>query len=202
MKSKLPVIALLLIVLSCGYALMPSNAYACSCAGPGTPQDGLQMAGAVFAGKVLNITQTAQPYSQHRVLFEVISTWKGDVGREVIITTAGNSAACGYEFSVGSTYLVYASSYADRVSIGIGSTSVDLPFGMPELTTGMCSRTSLLADAAHDLAVLGAGNPPVQDSFLEKLKDFLPYLLLASLLAIGLLAYRRSARLKARGHSD
>ncbi len=202
MKSKLPVIALLLIALSCGYALMPSNAYACYCIAPATPQDGLQQASTVFTGKVLNITRTSQPYSQDQVRFEVISTWKGNVGREVILTTTGSSTSCGYLFAVGSTYLVYADSYADRVSIAIGSASVDLPLGTPKLLATICNRTNLVADAAHDLAALGPGSPPAQDTLSEKLKDILPYLLLTILLAAALLLYRRFRLRKARGHSD
>jgi hypothetical protein len=71
---------------------------------------------------------------------DVAKSWKGDVEDPMIIWTATNSAACGYNFEEDVSYLVYA--YGVE---GYG------------LSTNICSRTQLLDDADSDLAALGSG---------------------------------------------
>jgi len=84
------------------------------------------------------------------VRFQVDKQWKGVTTDTVPVVTAADSAACGYPFVTGKTYLVYAR-------------KLD---GEPELQTNLCSRTKPLASAQDDLAALGEGqvrlSEPVQ----------------------------------------
>ncbi len=119
---------------------------ACSCIGPQPSCQATWQAHAVFVGQVVDITD-AQPaarpdspaalFDRRRVSFKVSETFRGDVGASVIIRTGFGDADCGYAFAVGSSYLVYA----HRVPTG-------------ELTTGICSRTRPLSEAADDLTYL------------------------------------------------
>lgn len=78
------------------------------------------------------------------VLFDVEQTWKNVNEEKVTVTTATNSASCGYEFEVGKEYLVYG--YIQDGAI----------------ETTICSRTASLADATEDLSILGVGEIPSQ----------------------------------------
>jgi hypothetical protein len=59
----------------------------------------------------------------------------------VVVYTGWGGGDCGYEFQVGSSYLVYAG-------------------GQTDLGTSICSRTADLGHAQADLAVLGPGTVP------------------------------------------
>jgi hypothetical protein len=140
-------------------------AYACSCAPPGSPQDALNDATAVFGGTVTAIEAPfGTPICKEtfpfidvvvssgdpvRVIFEVTDVWKGAVDRRVIVTTSRNGASCGYSFQVGERYLVYASSQST------------------ELRASLCSRTNHLAQAQNDLVVLGAGAQPAPSAAID-----------------------------------
>jgi hypothetical protein len=66
--------------------------------------------------------------------------WKGVNKGTARVFTSSQSAACGYRFSKGHTYLVYASGNSRG-----------------RLSTNICSRTKRLKDAREDLDQLGAG---------------------------------------------
>lgn len=123
------------------------NAAACSCIMPESPQQTLQKSAAVFTGRVTGMTgevdgplgfggSSADPVI---VSFDVSRAWKGITENRVEIITAQSSASCGYRFEKGKEYLVYAYESEGKLS------------------TGLCSRNALLADAAGDLNALGAG---------------------------------------------
>jgi hypothetical protein len=63
---------------------------------------------AIFSGEVLEISESAADENSLLVKLKVATSWKGKLNREVTITTAENSAMCGYTFEVGKKYLVYA----------------------------------------------------------------------------------------------
>ncbi|MEO0458916.1 MAG: hypothetical protein AAF152_20370 [Cyanobacteria bacterium P01_A01_bin.114] len=129
--SKLAVVGLL---ITPGIVSIESEpAYGCSCMQPESALVERDRNAAVFAGEVSGITPTATGYT---VDFTVSDQWKGDLGETVQVTTADNSAACGYYFEVGQAYLVYA--YGDST----------------DLSVGLCSRTTLLENAAADIAEL------------------------------------------------
>lgn len=121
--------------------VLPSpNALACSCIPPGTPQEHLDRAAAVFQGMAKNVSQDAD--YNYLVTFDVAKSWKGVSTPEVKISTARDSAACGYNFEEGKEYVVYA--YDNE----------------GELATGLCERTALASDASEDFAALGEGTVP------------------------------------------
>ncbi len=128
------------------------QAYACSCAGPGSPSEELEQFDAVFTGRVVSIQHSfdpdAAPYSPRdrtTVGFEVSAVWKGDVQETMYVTTAPSDASCGFSFVEGEEYIVY----------GYDSSRADDGYSV-----GLCSRTALLGQAQADLDELGQGHAP------------------------------------------
>jgi hypothetical protein len=145
MKLRIP-----LIVIAAGLFVSDSVCvYACSCIGSGTPGTSLRSAVSVFAGKVTSV-KTAEPAGRSinsvRVTFEVSRVWKGDKAPWIAAETAMAGASCGFSFSTGEEYIVYAG----------GSSAV------PQVS--LCSRTRLLRNAAEDLRELGQGERPMPPS--------------------------------------
>ena len=97
------------------------------------PKVALKQAGAVFEGKVLGIAATPET---HRVTarFEVLRVWKGELTARTEVTTIDVGSMCGFAFTVGDSYLVYADGEATALS------------------TGTCSRTKASAGAKEDFA--------------------------------------------------
>ena len=106
--------------------------FACECVGPVTTCLAAELATAVFVGQVIDITKRgvavpdAPPAGANwrRVSFKVAESLRGDVPEAVIVFTGSGGGDCGYDFSAGKSYLVYASK---------------APTG--QLTTGICART-------------------------------------------------------------
>ncbi len=124
------------------FAIFPTYAKACSCIPPQPPQESLAQSAAVFSGTVTHIEQSALSRDQ-KISFDVRTVWKGADQKTLSLTTPGDSAACGYSFSEGGAYLVYASETEDK-----------------NLAVYLCGRTALLENATEDLEILGAGNSP------------------------------------------
>ncbi len=135
MKYFISVSILLLITL-----LMPHTAIACSCIAPEGPLEEMSKSDFVFSGIVKRITSNNGPHGiTLNVRLQVLSKWKGELPEEVIIETADNSAACGYPFDKGKSYLVYGHLHEG------------------EMSTSICTRTTRLGDASEDLTALGQG---------------------------------------------
>ncbi len=117
---------------------------ACSCTPPDSPAHELDRAAAVFAGRV---TKTEDPATGPivgsmdpiTVTFEISTVWKGAAKPTLSVTTARSGASCGFTFTKGEEYLVYASASDARLHVSL------------------CSRTRRLTDAADDLKELGPG---------------------------------------------
>src|SRR5690606_29734924 len=125
-----------LITLSSFVVLPAPKAYGCSCIPPGAPQEEMDRSAAVFAGTVADVQQAPAVESGpgYQITFMVSEVWKGPVEPQIVVATAQDSAACGYQFEAGREYIVYA---------------YDSDGG---LVTGLCSRTAARADAQEDLA--------------------------------------------------
>jgi hypothetical protein len=121
---------------------------ACSCLPFGDESVAKQVARAkndarvVFSGRVLEVIRNPEKH-QITVKIKAEKSWKGTVPRRVTITTASDSALCGYNFEVGKSYLIYAQG-ADAKN----------------LQTNLCTRTAGIADAKADLRALGKGKIP------------------------------------------
>ena len=130
--------------------IRPQVTYACSCAVSPSPLEAMEKSAAVFEGTVVSIKEkfkimqsSADPV---RVTFQVGARWKGEVGEKVTVTTAQSGASCGFEFTKGERYIVYA-----------GGEKAAGEEGAAKLTVSLCSRTALLPGAEEDLKELGAG---------------------------------------------
>jgi hypothetical protein len=131
------------------------DASACSCERPGPPCQDAFRADAAFAGTVTNISELPDdrpplPPGQgrlargFRVEFEDVVPFRGVQGRVVNVVTAGSGPECGYAFSRGQRYLVYASRSRDGA----------------QLVASICSRTRPIANASEDLAFLQTLSTP------------------------------------------
>jgi hypothetical protein len=129
-----------LVVLCLGLASLahPSEASACSCMQL-SPSEGLSSSYAVFTGEVIEIQPNdATRFGGLEVTLRVKQVWKGELDEQIKVHTAGSSAACGYGFVKGSTYLVYA-----------------VRDDADPLRVSLCSRTAPIDDAKEDLDFLG-----------------------------------------------
>jgi hypothetical protein len=141
---KISLVGLLLMVV---FAVSPAQqAYACSCIPPAPPLESMANSDAVFSGKVMRIDADEAPIMSSadpvKVVFDVSRVWKGAEEGAIALSTARESASCGYNFVVGEEYLVYANNSETG------------------LTTGLCNRTMPLSSAGEDLAALGEGVIP------------------------------------------
>jgi hypothetical protein len=138
------------------------EARACSCGPSGPPCQNAFQVDAVFAATVRTIVALPDddepqipPGSTRiprtvRVEFTDVVAYRGIQTPTVSVITAGTGPACGYAFTPGKRYLVYA----NRTKDGKG------------LVTGICSRTRLLQDADEDLRFLQTLSTPRKDARL------------------------------------
>ncbi len=134
-----------LLVAALLVAALPAPAHACSCA-PVTPAQARDRAAAVFEGQVTSIERIGRADidpATLRVHFEVVQWWKGGSAEHATVLTSSSSAACGYPFQRGASYVVYATRHG------------------ADLRVGLCGGTKATADADPDRTVLGAGVTPV-----------------------------------------
>ena len=127
--------------------------HACKCAVPGSPSEEFEKFDAVFAGKVISVQHSfdpnVTPYTpddRTTVGFDVSAVWKGVVHARMYITTPPTGGSCGFTFTVGEQYIVYA---------------YDSAYGDSSYTVSICSRTAPLGQAQADLDALGEGQTPL-----------------------------------------
>jgi hypothetical protein len=130
MKTRLLFVAAMLSCLGTTEARLS----ACECVGPISPCIAAEDAQAVFVGQVVGITPVTppatgetvppMPFLARRVSFKVTESLRGGVDDTVEVYTGSGGGDCGFSFSKGKSYLVYAR----RAASG-------------QLTTGICART-------------------------------------------------------------
>ncbi len=134
----------ILIVFGLMFAavLLPEQkAYACSCASSGSLEK-LERFAAVFTGTVISAggTKRFAHDTSRKYTFQVDTAWKGVSDPRVsVYSRKGEEASCGYSFSRGKTYLVFA--YEDE---GV-------------MKTDFCGGNLLIGQAASELEQLGPG---------------------------------------------
>lgn len=133
MKRLLP-----LIVLVVSLFIQASPARGCSCARL-EPNQLLEFAPTAFVGVVVAIPEVGGGGGSVVYTFEVETVLAGEVPSMVEVTTAGNSAACGLEATLGTRMAVFATDEGDGV-----------------LGSGLCSTS----DADLAIEILGPGTPP------------------------------------------
>ena len=99
---------------------------------------------AVFSGRVLDISASPDDHSLV-VRLKVEKSWKSSRAEEISIITGRGGGDCGFHFTVGETYLLYA--YGSN-----GNT----------LGTNICQRTAKITEAAEDIKILGKGRAPTR----------------------------------------
>lgn len=165
-------IILSLFVIAALFLINITSVSACSCARPAPPKESLEGSSAVFAGKVIDLNipigfvrSTADPV---KVTFDVSKVWKGPDYKNMVIKTARSDVSCGYAFKQGDEYIVYAYGEGDKLS------------------TGICSRTQLLANAQEDLEVLGTGHLPTNSgsNYTHKTYNFIQILSIVGVLLV------------------
>ena len=146
---------LALVGALCALLVAAPWAHACSCLAPPAPKIALQQSAAVFAGRVASVQVEG---NNRRFTFDVSQKWKGVKGAQITVSTPAESAMCGINFDSDRDYLVYA--FTNDKS---GTLRVNL-----------CTRTARLADAATDVAALGApqsdeaaAQPPVVNGVVQ-----------------------------------
>ena len=129
-----------------------TNAFGCYCNGGGTPCEDFGKAAAVFVGTPIALKTAEQSstrnqqeivYGPRTFVFSVEEAFLGQTG-QIEVSTGMGSSDCGYDFKIGTRYVVYA--FATQTSGIIGSYSKNR-----RLTTSTCSRTRPLTDASEDL---------------------------------------------------
>ncbi|MWC27920.1 hypothetical protein [Paenibacillus sp. MMS18-CY102] len=130
--------------------LLPSHAYACSCAVSPSVASEFAKKTAIFTGEVTDIKihnnsmKVQSSIDPVDVTFKVQQVWKGEkISEKTVVKTVRSDESCGYPFKEAQAYLVYA--YGD------GS----------NLEVGLCSGTKLLAEAGIDLKELNVLQKPV-----------------------------------------
>ena len=149
---------------------------ACSCIGTRPPCEATWQAAVVFTGTATAIEPASrsrpeirQGYTEslRRVTFRVTEAFRGVDGKAVVLDTGASGASCGYDFEPGQDYLVYAHRSPDG-----------------RLSTGICSRTRPISEAAEDLAYLrgpareSPGFGTIQGAVREQdplSKEYLPF---------------------------
>jgi MYXO-CTERM domain-containing protein len=137
--------------------LTAREAEACSCMQSKDAVTAARDVSVVFEGKLV-VIESPKPKGPHDLpmkifTFEVVRTFKGQLDTQVRVATTENSAACGRDYGkVGDGWLVYARSDDQG-----------------QLQDNLCSRTTVIADAAADIAELEANagtldqaNPPYE----------------------------------------
>ena len=129
------------------------QAYACKCVQPGPPSEEIEKFDAVFAGRVVSIEHNFDPNSttlgpgdRTTIGLEVSTVWKGAVHEDMYVTTPPTGGSCGFAFTEGEEYILYA---YDSAVLDEG------------YSVSICSRTALLAQAQADLEALGDGDAPI-----------------------------------------
>jgi hypothetical protein len=126
-----------------------TNAFGCFCGGGGAPCEDYGRAAAVFVGTPIALRTVERSPTRNReeieyapriFTFSVEQTFLGLQTREIEVSTGMGSSDCGYDFKLGTRYLIYAFDYSKN----------------HRLTTSTCSRTRPFTDASEDLEFLGS----------------------------------------------
>ena len=85
--------------------------------------DQFKSSSAVFSGVVKDVLNSTDNDLKYLVIFNMTNNWKGNLSQNVTLTTCYNSACCGYNFTKGKEYLVYAYGTNESLSTYICTTS-------------------------------------------------------------------------------
>jgi hypothetical protein len=141
-----PIITYLLLVLGI------ANGFACSCLQTNAPlhekvsrafsEADIVLKGTVVAIKTTEQAPTLSSSAPVIYTFKIITSFKGQLQTKTVdIVSAANSASCGYRFTMGASYLVYAKKAATFASETQHAT---------DYVTGLCDRNQHLDGLPKD----------------------------------------------------
>ncbi|MGJ8666367.1 MAG: hypothetical protein ACSHW7_08385 [Patiriisocius sp.] len=115
----------LLLVFAIG--LIFQQSIACTCAEESNSlkekvAESFERGSYIFSGLVVNIekennSEIRSSFEEINYTFEVVKQYKGVPDTKTIkVKSYADSASCGYEFTLGQTYLVYANGLGDNIS--------------------------------------------------------------------------------------
>lgn len=133
MKSKMLFSISVIILVTFSHT---KPARTCSCLPPPPPAKAFAEADAVLMGKVVSF-ELLPSMDRRMAGIAVLKIWKGEKNDADSIFTGPHSAACGYDFEVGQTYVIYA--FKDEGG---------------KLYTHLCTRTAPVEQATEDLKFL------------------------------------------------
>ncbi|MCY3883400.1 MAG: hypothetical protein OXG24_00630 [Gammaproteobacteria bacterium] len=127
-------------------ALFAFDGWTCTCL-RSTVEENFEVADAVFSGKVLQIEEASKdgenqwdeifsPLHEIEIELELDETWKGESVSKISVMTYRDGDMCGYTFSVGDTYLVFA--YAEEAQ------NEDEEEVFSYLSTNRCTHNQIL----------------------------------------------------------
>jgi hypothetical protein len=151
-------------LVAAGVVLAPvTPACACSCAQV-TSEEAANNSTLVFVGVVRDINKPLQIFGGSSadpvtVEFDVSEVHKGQVPARLSLTTALDGASCGYPFTEGGRYLVFASDYGSGMSTSLCAGNRDLATESDPFATGTPPLPAPPATAGPVpiFAVVGAG---------------------------------------------
>ena len=162
------------------FALCAENASACSCVAAASPDKAFRSAPSVFIGMVTKITPAKRagavmPLSGKKagqweqmeegvwvVTLNVQESFKGVRGSAVELVTDTDTAACGYPFEVGQSYLVYAYQRAsarqryggEGLSRSLLRAVDNFNRGLNPLETNLCTRTNNVKESEEEVGLI------------------------------------------------
>jgi hypothetical protein len=128
-----------LLSLIAGSLISTGPAQACTCAAPATAAEGFKRSTAVFRGTVIEISRPfldrigLMESGGHRVKFEVVKQWKGQLARTIEVVTRLTGEACGFPFEEKKEYLVYVVTEPQDIQTGICTGTKSLAGAEPEM---------------------------------------------------------------------
>ncbi len=148
-------LAAVALLLSLALFWTPERASACLCKEFPSAEDMLARSAAVFAGRVVNMSDPVGSYDPAAGYYRVVElrvsrVWKGEPFSTIFLVDPTTS--CTANFREGGQYLVYAYRIAEDDT---GSSTLT-----GSLATNACSRPGRLQDAQADIDVLGEGRLP------------------------------------------
>lgn len=138
MKNLRFFIATIFVILF--LAVLASQVFACTCLDPGPPCQAYWNSEVVFSGTPISVSNVevefeGHKWSQRLFRFRIEEAFRGVEGQEIEVLTGVGGGDCGYDFQVGTKYLVYGGHVQGKTWVG----------------TSICTRTRPLANAVEDL---------------------------------------------------
>jgi hypothetical protein len=124
-------VGLIPLIFASSVLLPTTSVFACDTNLPPKPQIAFKQSTRVFIGKVLSIQPDPNERGSLVVKFAVRHEWKGDKQTRITVNTNSDDAGCGYNFSLGKKYLVYATRNINRSFTSTASRTNELALVKP-----------------------------------------------------------------------